>query len=183
MSGVVIALAGRRVDAPGANPSRFPPSAVPAVRERIREHFEKHGATAIACSAACGADLLALSVAGELALQRRVVIPFDVARFRMTSVVDRGQAWGDVYDAVMRSLDATQLIQLGLEEGDEAYARTNEEILNEAARLAAGSQHVRAVIVWNGAPRDGGDLTLQFAELARSRDLPVDEVLTRPDRD
>jgi len=174
----VLALAGRRIDAPGAAEPRFPAAQVPAVRERLRELLASTGATALVCSAACGADLLALEVAGEAQLRRRVILPFDMARFRTTSVVDRGREWGDVFDRVMRALPAIDRVVLNLRESDDAYTRTNVEILDHAQQLAGAAGPVHAVIVWNGVPRGADDITLQFAETARARGLPVTEILT-----
>lgn len=182
MSGdrTVIALAGRRVDGSGPNQPRFPQDEVPAVTERIRDYLQSQGIRALVCSAACGSDLLALRLAGELNIQRRVVIPFDPVRFRATSVADRGDSWGEIYDHILESLRAGELVLLGLEEGDEAYVRTNEEILKQATEVAGSDEHVKAVIVWDGVSRGNDDFTAQFAELARRRGIPVDEISTLP---
>jgi hypothetical protein len=67
----VIALAGRRIDAPDAETPRFPLAAVPFVREQLDALFADRGATALVCSAACGADLVALDAATELGLRCR----------------------------------------------------------------------------------------------------------------
>ena len=45
-------------------------------------------------SAACGADLLALDIAGEFGVERHVVLPFAVQAFRASSVTDRPGEWG-----------------------------------------------------------------------------------------
>ena len=60
------ALAGRRVDTPHAQVARFPLSRVPAVRAAIKDALLQHQVGELVSSAACGADLLALSVAEEL---------------------------------------------------------------------------------------------------------------------
>ena len=51
---VVIALAGRRIDAPDTNPPRFPLENVPMVRQRLADMFAAEHAEALVCSAACG---------------------------------------------------------------------------------------------------------------------------------
>ena len=63
---MILAFAGRRMDAAGAAPPRFPLTNVALVRRRIRALLEAHSATAIVSSAACGADLIALGEAGAL---------------------------------------------------------------------------------------------------------------------
>ena len=133
------------------------------------------------CSAACGADLIALDVAGELGLRRRVVLPFGPGRFRATSVTDRPGDWGPLFDRIIDEVQAKgDVVLLGLDEGDDAtYAAANDAILNEAEALAAEPPaDVVAVIVWEGGSRGEGDLTEAFATSARARGHPVREVLT-----
>src|SRR6476646_7796432 len=60
------ALAGRRIDAADSEKSRFPLANVSLVRDRLRELFIKRGVDTLVCSAACGADLVALEVAEHL---------------------------------------------------------------------------------------------------------------------
>lgn len=172
----MIALAGRRVDAPGA-PARFPVANAPRVQHRIRQVLDDLGAKAMVCSAACGADILALEAAGDAGLRRRVVLPFLPALFRETSVADRAGDWGERYDLLMGDVE---LAQLNFEPGDEtAYAAANHAIFDEAMALAADlDQGVTAVIVWNGISRGEGDLTAAFRSEAAQRGLPAVEVLT-----
>ena len=184
----VVALAGRRVDPPGAGTPRFPPGNAGPVRGRLRALLEDRRAAALVCSAACGADLLALEAAEALGLRRRVVLPFAPERFRETSVVDRPGDWGPLYDRVVEAASwAGDLVVLeGAGEGAAAYAAANARILEEALALAGAgggapgpAGAALAVIVWEGRPRGPDDATRQFAELARGRGLAVEEVLTR----
>ena len=124
----VIALAGRRVDAPDAKPSRFPPANVAAVRERIQGLFADRNATALVSSAACGADLLALEAAELLQMRTRIVLPFSREVFRRTSVVDRPGDWGTIYDDVLKD---SQVEILKLPSGQEGYLETNLRLLHE----------------------------------------------------
>ena len=94
----VVALAGRRIDLPEAQVSRFPLENVQEVGRRICEALYKMHAVALVCSAACGADLVALEQAKQLGLRRRIVLPFAPEKFRETSVVDRPGDWGPLYD-------------------------------------------------------------------------------------
>jgi hypothetical protein len=104
---VIIAVAGRRIDAIDTKTPRFPLENVPDVEHRLDELFERATATAMVASAACGADLLALTVAGKRGMRRRVVLPFSRDKFRTTSVTDRPGNWGPVYDRVLADLDPT----------------------------------------------------------------------------
>jgi hypothetical protein len=177
---VIVAFAGRRVDAAGAVPARFPPGNADPVAERVRRVLVDERATAVVSSGACGADLIAQQVAGALRLRRRIVLPFDRARFRKTSVIDRGGDWGAVYDRLLGELDVSgDVVELSAGEGDAAYAATNTAILDEATALGrASSSPVLAVIIWDGASRGSSDLTAAFADAARQRGLRVAEVRT-----
>ena len=179
---MIIALAGRRVDAPDAKQPRFPstPQNLEIVRNRILALLQAQGASVLVCSAACGADLLALSVAGSLGMRRRVVLPFDREKFRETSVTDRPGEWGSLYDRVLDEVEKKgDLLLLQLTSGDEAYAEANHQILDEALSLGRKLQYpVTAVLVWDGEPRGEGDLTEDFAVNARNKSIPVAEVKT-----
>lgn len=182
--GPVIALAGRRVDAPGAAVERLPLRRVPEVRERIRRFFRARRPAALVCSAACGADLLALEAAQELGVRSRIVLPFGPERFRETSVTDRPGEWGARYDALVeQAARRGDLVVLAAGEGERGYAAANRAILREALDLAGGlpgraPPGVVAVIVWEGRPRKERDLTRQLADAARERGIPVEEIPT-----
>src|SRR6478672_4802014 len=103
-AGIVVAAAGRRVDAADA-PRRFPPDHESLVADRLRDLYDHRGVRLLVSSAACGADLLGLEVASQLGIRRVVVLPNDVASFREHSVVDRGAEWGPRFDRVIRELE------------------------------------------------------------------------------
>lgn len=168
-SAAVVALAGRRVDSADAREPRFPLANVPAVRRRISELLAAEGTDTLVCSAACGADLIALEEAELLGLRRRVVLPFAPERFRNTSVVDRPGDWGPAFDrlvAAARSEGNLVVIEVG--DGDAAYVAANCVIVREAQALArAGTTPRRlvAVMAWEGEPRGEGDATENFRQL------------------
>jgi hypothetical protein len=127
--------------------------------------------TALICSAACGADLVALEEAEHLGLRRRIVLPFSPERFRKTSVVDRPGDWGPVFDRLILAAErAGDLIVLSddTDDDDAAYAAANEAILNEAQLIAdiGAPSRLIAVVVWEGAARAGNDATEAFRQLA-----------------
>jgi hypothetical protein len=183
---MIIALAGRRIDAPDATISRFPLRNVAAVRERLHAFFVDHKVTALVCSVACGADLLALDVAGELGIWRRIVFPFKQDRFRATSVVDRPGEWGTLFDRIIRDVQAEGKFVILSEDGEDdvIFATANKVILNEALLLAHEKSHeqpeklVQAVLVWDGLPRGESDLTAHFASEALARGLAITEIAT-----
>jgi hypothetical protein len=183
----VIALAGRRIDPAGSGIPRFPLHMIPDVRGRLRRRLEELSADTLVCSAACGADLLALETARDLGMRRRVVLPFDRSRFRETSVTDRPGEWGTLFDRLMdEAVAAGDLVVLQSADDAGAYAATNRVIFDEAFTLARGRPglvaegrvSVVAVVVWEGRSRGGKDLTENFLELARASDVPIVTILT-----
>ena len=156
----VIAMAGRRIDAPNAAASRFPLHNRERVGLAITAALQAlQPVTAIVSSAACGADLLALDAAAALGITRRVILPYSVERFRATSVVDRPGDWGPLFDAlVAQAIARGDLVILSDDDGDSdtAFAETNLAILAEAEALAATNAALRrALIVWDGASQIG----------------------------
>jgi hypothetical protein len=177
---MVIALAGRRVDAADAKEPRFPLQNLALVQRRVRAMLESHNAAAVVCAAACGADLVALSEAGSLGLRRRVVLPSDRHRFRETSVTDRPGDWGPLYDRILDEVDAAgDLLIVRQPSGDEGYSAANLAILDEAISLAKIlHMPTGAALIWDGTSRGKGDITDEFGIEARKRGLPVVEVKT-----
>lgn len=180
---MIVALAGRRVDAKEQNPPRFSsaPEAVELVRRRIRDKLLSLQASVLVSSAACGADLLALGEAGELGLRRRVVLPFDRDEFRSTSVTDRPGSWGPIYDAVLDEVQAAGDIVIAPDAlKDKAYLETNHIIIEEALSLARALQQTSVAIrVWEGRSRGEGDLTEEFGEYAQMKGLRVFDLMTQ----
>jgi hypothetical protein len=177
---MILASAGRRVDSPDSDQSRFPLHNVPIVRMRIRALLQNQSATAVVCSAACGADLLVLSEAGFLGLGRKVILPSRRARFRQSSVTDLPGDWGKLYDSILDEVELNRDL-ITMDEGSEyeAYSVTNQIILDEAMCLAERSgEAVAAALVWDGVSRGADDLTEAFRVEARKRGLAVVEVRT-----
>jgi hypothetical protein len=177
---MIIALAGRRVDSANSKPPRFPLENVEPVGIGVRALLNESGATVLVSSAACGADLIALSEAGHLGLRRRVILPFERGRFRETSVTDRPGDWGPLYDRILDSVQAAgDLVVLANASAHEAYGAANCAILDEAMDLAREAQEpATAVLVWDGVSRGEHDLTEEFGAEARRRGLSVTEVRT-----
>ena len=178
---MVVAVAGRRVDAPDASPQRFPQENRALVAKRLRTLFRKVGATAVVGSAAGGADRLAHSEAGTARRRARIVLPAEPQKCRNASVTDRPGDWGSMFDRVVKDASAAGdlIVMQGQPEGDAAYAAANLAILDEAQALGrVGGQPVCAVLVWDGRSRGAGDLTEAFGAAAKQRGIEVLEVLT-----
>jgi hypothetical protein len=167
--GTVVALAGRRIDAEGAEPPRFPLARAPEVRRLVADELRALEARALVCSAACGADLVALEAAEALRLRRRIVLPFGRTAFLRSSVVDRPGNWEALYNHLIDAAEASgDLVVLDAGEGAAAYAAANAAIVCEAQTLAAVMAAARrvALVVWEGAPRGEDDATEGFRRLA-----------------
>jgi len=175
----VVALAGRRIDAPGAQPARFPLANVERVTVRLAAGFRRVGAVALVCSAACGADLIALDVAAAQGLRRRIVLPFEASRFAETSVCDRPGEWSAAFwrhvGAAEREGNLVVLRPSG--DDDQDYLAANLAILAEAQALARAFAPVKpslhAFAIWDGTPRSGTDATAAFLALATLRHFRI----------
>ena len=177
----VVALVGRRMDAPDAPTERFPSARIGVVADRLRRLFSALHCTTLVCSAANGADLVALRVARGSGVRVRIVLPFAAARFREASVVDRpgGELWGWLFDDLVREAraagDLVVLAPRGIR-NHAAYAAANLRIVDEAVKVAAAGrrpQKVAGVAVWNGRPRGSDDTTAAFVEQMKSGGFPV----------
>lgn len=185
---MIAALAGRRIDAEDSPTPRFPLENVQAVTDRIRSCFQTLPISTLVCSAARGADLLALKIAGELGIRRCVVLPGDAACFRASSVVDGltavsqdGYEWGAIFDRILKTVgeNGDLIVSADQAAGHESYLAANLAILNEAARLAAlTSEEARAILVWNLASRGPDDVTAAFRQEASSRGFRIEEIST-----
>lgn len=191
---MIIALAGRRIDEKDTDMPRFPPENIQFVRERLKTLFKKKEAKVIVCSAACGSDLLALEVAGELGLRRRIILPSKPEKFRKSSVTDRPGNWGEIFDTIYQNLFESEDIVLmkSNEDDDEIYLEANKRILDEAVALASSEANksntnapqgnlneVLVVIVWEGVSRGEDDITADFANKGKERGFEVVEILTK----
>jgi hypothetical protein len=178
---MILALAGRRIDTPGAEPPRFPLANVRLVSRRIRSLFERHNPYALVCSAANGADLLALEAAGDLGIRRHIVLPFASQIFRCTSVIDRPGCWGKRFDRILNDLGAEDhLISLDCPiRGAVAYRAANLAILRQAQRIALDKHDsALAVVVWNGSSRGEKDASVEFQQAAKAKGFRLAEIPT-----
>jgi hypothetical protein len=138
---------------------------------------------ALISGAACGADLVALQVAEELGIRRRVVLAFERQRFRRTSVIDRPGAWGPLYDRIIKIADASgDLVELtGAPDDESSYIAANRVMLDEAERLADeadAAERLVAFLLWDRVDRGPADMTAQFGTEARARGFTVVEIST-----
>jgi hypothetical protein len=177
---MVLALSGRRIDSPETQRACFPQQNIDLVRRRVVHLFERLDLAILVCSAACGADLLALEACEALGGRRRILLPFGPVRFRETSVVDRPGDWGPIFDRLIHIADSSgDLVNLRLAETDDSYLHTNDTILKESCALARDlNLPIAAALIWDGASKGPIDFTDRFGKAARARGLETHEVST-----
>ena len=174
---MILVYAGRRVDPDATSGSvsaeqRFPPGSVPRVAREVERVLGELKPSTVVGSAACGADLLVLEAAEALGMRRRIILPFDRATFRASSVTDRPGDWGGRFDNVINDVSASgDLVELALDAKDDAtYEQTNVEIFRDAETLAQSTAETcRALVIWNRVTRGSGDVTESFLREAERR--------------
>jgi len=179
---MVVVFAGRRIDAEGASPARFPLGNVERVRRDVDRVLREQPPTVVVGSAACGADLIVLDVARRLGLRRRVVLPFNHKTFRARSVTDRPGDWGPFFDTVVSEAASTgDLVELSLDPDDErSYETTNHEIFEQAQQIATrADEALKALVVWDMKSRGPGDVTEAFVKEAETRAWLIAQIDTR----
>lgn len=187
---MIVAVAGRRIDASGAQPPRFPLEYLQRAERNIADALERLGATAVVSSAACGADLLALQVARERGLRRRIVLPYRPEWFLEDSVTDRPGSWEALYWSLIEEARASDdLVTLDFARGsDDAFRAASEMIVSEAQRLASEASPddptaaLGGLIVWEGAPRGPDDITAHLKERLERAGAHIEVALTQPAR-
>lgn len=178
---MVLALAGRRIDAVGQAQARFPLAQVPAVQHRLRTLLVEQDVRILVCSAACGADLVALGEAAKIGIERHVILPFNPERFRTSSVIDRPGSWGEDFDRVLVETRGTGGVVVLPESQDAktSYLAANHLILEKTRELAFQTgDRAAAALVWDRRSRGTGDLTAEFGDEAQRMSFPLFEIDT-----
>lgn len=185
---MIVAVSGRRIDAPGAQPPRFPLARRGQTRRAIRQALRRLHATVIVSSAACGADLLTLDVARALGLRRRIILPYRPEWFLVDSVTDRPGRWKSLYASLIADAQATDdLVVLDYPRGsDDAFRAANDKIISEAQLLARRkaprnpAAALGGLIVWEGAPRGPDDVTNHLKQRLEQAGAHIEQALTLP---
>jgi hypothetical protein len=178
-------LAGRRIDLENEKPPRFPLQEVGRVRAELDKLFRSSKVEVLVSSAACGADLIALDVAGNIGIERHVILPYAPPIFRSTSVTDRPGNWGDLFDRIIQEVSSEgQLVVREFHPNDPSVYSTVNELIVDCAVSVSGNtkgskrREILALLVWDGARRDSADSTADFRLRAIRAGLPVLELRT-----
>jgi hypothetical protein len=183
IDGTVVVLAGRRIDALDSRESRFPFANAAHVAKQLQECFRELRAGLLVCSAANGADLLALQVAHQLGIRARIVLGCSVADFKRESVLDRpGEHWGALYDEVIAKAaalgDVVVVASTNVDGEMALFDAVNARIIDEALMLSGAQRSIVGVAVWDQRSRGEHDVTAAFVERLRAADIPVRHVST-----
>lgn len=178
---MVVALAGRRIDEIDSDKPSFPINNVLLVKQKILDFFKTSNVETLVCSGANGADLIALEAAGELKIERWMVLPFESEDFRKISVVDRPGNWDEIFDKIFDDIkkeNKSFILKLDVED-KLAFKKTNIAILDQADKMAVAKNLKKtAVIVWNGKAKYSDDSTAHFREEAIKRKYNIIEIST-----
>lgn len=174
----IACLAGRRIDAIDADEPRFPLHRAPAIGEAIAAVLVERKISRLVCSAACGADILALEACKALGIPATIILPFSAGVFRDVSVIDRPGDWGPRFDQVIaRARAHSDLVELGYAKNDQkAFLGANREIVAHVTEANVGEKF--AILVWEGTTRGEDDATADLAERAWAAGFQVIEVST-----
>jgi broad specificity phosphatase PhoE len=181
---VIVAVAGRRIDADDATP-RFPLARRRTVARQIDRALKQLGATAVVSSAACGADLLALDAARKRGIEQYIVLPYRRDWFLVDSVLDRRGRWRELYETALKA--AYNLVTLRQpRHSEESYRVVSDRIIDEALHLARQESpenpaaNLAVLVVWEGGSRGEDDMTDYMLRRACEVGGRVAQVITLP---
>ena len=180
---MIVALAGRRIDPEHVDEARFPLNRVEHVKKKLTRFFIQRQVTLVVASAACGADLLALSVAREMSIRYKIILPFPREIFRATSVSDCAGKWNDLFDELIQYNNG-HITVLDYQQNDQrAYEKTNEQIIQEVlsaknSKSTGSGDEIAALVVWDGRAKSENDVTFHFMNEASKKKIRIYQILT-----
>ncbi|HYI98374.1 MAG TPA: hypothetical protein VEX36_01675 [Thermoleophilaceae bacterium] len=139
---MILAFAGRR---PGTE--SFPDAMVDAVGEEVARLVARLAPRRVVGSAAAGGDLLVAEAALAAGARVELLLAGDRARFRATSVADKGDVWAERFDSLLErdGVAVTEIASLG--DGEEAYRGVTRAIAERARRLGEGGEPIGLLAV------------------------------------
>ena len=181
----LVVFSGHLPDLPGQT-SRFPPYAVPAVRETVAGALEAHRILVGMSSAAAGADLLFLDALRERGGTAHIVLPWSQAEFRRTSVRpyepggDEPPRWEPLFDrAVAEAATVREIGQSYRNETGVGFEYQLEVMAGLALHAARVSRlDVQPMVLWDERPGRGPGGTEHFVDFWRRR-FGLDSVVLR----
>jgi hypothetical protein len=159
------------IDAPGREPSRFPPQAEDAATvaiDAVLDRLEAGPSDLAICGGAGGGDLLFAEACRARGVPVEVLIPFDESAFLAASVDPSGEGWRERYLRLVA--DPGVKVSSAGETADDpsrssAFERNNERMLERS--LAWGDDRLQFVALWDGLAGDGAGGTAGMVEAVR----------------
>ena len=169
----VILFSGHMIDAPDRRTPRFPADKEPIAASAIAATLSEIGAVAgdlAICGGACGGDLLFAEACLARDMRLEIYIPLDEAdvpcqlggfrRRQLARPLSRGQSR-------RRRCTSRPMSWARWPEGENAYERNNQWMLNSAARF--GGDRMAFISLWNGQGGDGPGGAQHLMEEARRK--------------
>lgn len=172
----VFLFSGHMIDAPTRPTPRFPAAKETVAVQKIAEVLQKLGAgpeDLALTQGACGGDLIFTEACQQRGVKVQWLQPFEEPDFIQRSVVCRGEAWRDRYQAAKAKLTTTLTgirsapAELGPPpKSVDPYERCNLWLLYTA--LSHGISKTQFVCLWDGGGGDGpGGTTHMYQEVNR----------------
>jgi hypothetical protein len=176
----IVALAGRRIDPPSAETTRFPARNIERVGRDIYQELKKQSARWLVSSAAAGADLLGVNAAINLGITPRIVLSPSVQEFARMSVEDRGPYWIQEFKKAISATAPDNISCIAAQpDMEDTFRSVNERILSDAIALSLSeSAELVCFAVWDRVRRGKDDFSADFVERAAGRGLPVIHINT-----
>jgi class 3 adenylate cyclase/tetratricopeptide (TPR) repeat protein len=156
--GSVVPFSGHMIDAGNTRHPRFPREHADQVGKMISDAIRKLDARFGYASAACGSDILFLEAMLGMGAEIHVVLPFEQASFRETSVdILPGSDWGARFDQVLANAASVTYLNSTPYSGDPIeFQYANDVILGLAClKRNVLDTALRPLAVWDG----GGNKT------------------------
>jgi hypothetical protein len=166
------------IDAPSANPPRFPDSvrgeAAEAIRAAVQQEIARtKGAVVAIASGASGGDLLFHEVCEELKVEHRLLLPLPTDSFRNESVSPADRFWEDKFDELLGKYPSPPSLArsselpvwLSARKGYTSWQRANLWLIHEA--LALNADNFTLLALWDGVKTDGLGGTYHMREVAQ----------------
>ncbi|RWO49213.1 hypothetical protein [Mesorhizobium sp.] len=153
-------------------------SEIARVRTEIAAALKRMGVDLLVGSAACGTDILGLQAAEAAGVKTRIVLPFEVERFRQNSVTDRPGDWAPEYDRlVANAAKRGDLDIVDTSNAEDPYLANNLAVMAkvDAARPKRGV----GIFVWNGIPKGPNDATANLQRLAKQAGFELVDISPR----
>lgn len=144
------------------------------IANAIAKVLKENGVQLAVGSLACGADLLIAEQAKALGSNLHIFLPYEIEKFRITSVAVGGQLELERFDSLISQADTVTILPGWREyEGQQAYRRTSVSAIASAmteAHLAGCAAFQLAV--WN-ADKSGGGTDFDISEWTKTGNSTV----------